>query len=229
MFEVLRKETLGNADYGWLRPRYHFSFAGYYNPERVRVGTLRVLNDDLIMPHKGFDTHPHDNMEIVTYVIDGTLTHKDSMGNERKISRGDVQYMSAGTGITHSEYNNEDDPLRLLQIWIFPDQKGYEPTYGDKTFDKKDRHNQFLHVVSNYDKDGAIHIHQDVNIFVTELDEGKTLEFDIGEYKYIYLVNIEGKAIINGKELHYGDALQTDKNITIKSLENSHNLLLQIK
>lgn len=229
MVEVYRKETLGQADYGWLKPRYHFSFASYYNPSKVRVGTLRVLNDDQILPHNGFDTHPHDNMEIITYVIDGKLTHKDSMGNERKVSRGDVQYMSAGTGVTHSEYNNEDDILRLLQIWVFPDKKGYEPNYGDMLFKKEDRHNKLLHIVSDTNKGGKVEIHQDVNIFVTELDEGKELDFEIGDYSDIYVVNIEGKTNINGKELKLGDALRTDQDLKIKSIDGSHLLFLQIK
>jgi redox-sensitive bicupin YhaK (pirin superfamily) len=220
---------MGSANYGWLKPRYHFSFASYYNPSRVRVGTLRVLNDDMIEPHGGFDTHPHDNMEIVTYVINGKLTHKDSMGNERKVGRGDVQYMSAGTGVTHSEYNNEDEVLRLLQIWVFPDQKGLKPNYGDMSFDKEQRHNKLLHIVSDQNKGGKINIHQDVNFFVSELDSGKELTFEIEDYQALYLVNIEGTTNINGRELQFGDALKTDENITITSVEDSHFLLLQIK
>ena len=154
MLEIHKLDSIGKADYGWLKPRYHFSFASYYNPSKMGLGSLRVLNDDLIYPGKGFDTHPHKDMEIVTYIIDGEITHKDSMGNSRNVSRGSMQYMSAGTGVTHSEYNNGKDILRVVQIWIHPTEKNLTPNYGDIIFTKEDRHNKLLQLVSSEKNEG---------------------------------------------------------------------------
>lgn len=229
MFEHNKKETMGTANYGWLKPRYHFSFANYYNMDRIQLGSLRVLNDDTIMAGGGFDTHPHKNMEIVTYIINGTLTHKDSMGNKKEIGRGSVQYMSAGTGIYHSEYNHGETPLRLIQLWIIPRENGLTPDYGDKIFTKKDRYNRLLNIVSDHGLDGEIHINQDVNIFVSELDDGKEFVFDIGNYKYLYFVNLEGETLVNNTMLAFGDSVKTDKSITVKAVKDTHFLLLQIK
>jgi len=135
---VLRKidnTKMGSSDLGWLKSKFHFSFAEYYNPSNVNFGVLRVINDDLVKPGTGFDTHPHRDMEIISYIVDGELTHGDSMGNKRTLSRGHVQYMSAGTGVFHSEHNFGEETLRFLQIWIYPDKNGYEPNYGDYKFE----------------------------------------------------------------------------------------------
>ena len=139
MIRKIENKNMGKGDFQWLKTNYHFSFANYYNPDNIQFGVLRVLNDDIIKPHSGFDTHPHQDMEIITYVIEGQLTHEDSHGNRRTVGRGDVQYMSAGKGIYHSEYNHGDEDLRLLQIWIKPDKPGLEPNYGDLSlpFDKR--------------------------------------------------------------------------------------------
>ena len=163
MLRKLDHRYMGGAVYDWLETTYHFSFADYYNEANINFGVLRVLNDDMIAPHTGFDTHPHKDMEIITYVVEGELTHKDSMGNVGILKRGQMQYMSAGTGITHSEYNNTDVPLRLLQIWIVPDKRGHQPTYGEYHFDWEARHNQWLHMVSDIHEDAPITINQDVN------------------------------------------------------------------
>lgn len=229
MFEHIKKEAMGTANYGWLKPRYHFSFAQYYDMNRVELGTLRVLNDDIIMPGGGFDTHPHNNMEIITYVIDGVLTHKDSMGNNRLVGRGSVQYMSAGTGVYHSEYNHGETPLRLIQIWIKPNERGLDPMYGDQLFFKENRHNKLLNIVSGREKGGMIFINQDVNIFASELDDGEAMSFDIEDYRYLYFVNLEGDTFVNDALLSFGDAVKTDKSITIKAVKDTHFLLLQIK
>ena len=135
MIKVIKHENMGRSDRGWLHSLFHFSFAEYYKPDNIKFGALRVVNDDRFDPHGGFGMHPHDNMEIISYVVDGQLTHRDNLGNGSRLERGDVQYMSAGSGIMHSEYNDTNEPLRFLQIWILPDEKNAEPNYGDHRFD----------------------------------------------------------------------------------------------
>ncbi|MGL4819956.1 MAG: pirin family protein, partial [Bacilli bacterium] len=144
MIRKIPHQTMGKSDLGWLKSTFHFSFANYFNPDNMNFGVLRVLNDDLVAPKTGFDTHPHQNMEIVTYVVDGELSHADSMGNERKLGRGDVQYMSAGTGVYHSEHNRGTEIARFLQLWILPRNKGNVPNYGDVTYEWALRTNQWL-------------------------------------------------------------------------------------
>ena len=229
MFEIHKKDSLGNANYGWLKPTYHFSFSNYYNPDKLGIGPLRVLNDDLIDPHKGFDPHDHKDMEIITYIINGEITHKDSMGNARTVSRGSMQYMSAGTGVIHSEYNNSDDMLRVIQIWIHPTEKNLIPNYGDIKFDLEDRHNKLLHLVSSKEKDGKIKIYQDANIYVSEADKGVIQEFRIDDYDYIYFVQLEGTSLINLNKLEEGDALTTSESILIEPLTDSHFLIVQLR
>jgi len=196
MFSKISASSLHvSKDSHWLESRFHFSFAGYHDDKRTNFGVLRVVNDDLVIPEEGFGTHPHRDMEIVTYVIDGELTHKDSMGTEETLSRGCVQYMSAGTGITHSEYNaNKSDMLRFLQIWILPDKKGHKPRYGSKRFTLQDRLNKIHHLVG--EDTGAevpyIPLHQDANFFVTELEPGHSVPFVLKPSRQIYAVCIEG-------------------------------------
>ena len=229
MLKVHKKDSLGKADYGWLKPRYHFSFSSYYDPSKLGLGPLRVLNDDLISPGKGFEPHSHKDMEIVTYIINGEITHKDSMGNGRTLSRGSMQYMSAGTGVTHSEFNNGNELLRVIQIWIQPTEKNLTPNYGDIVFTKEDRHNRQLHLISSIENDGKIKIYQDVNIFVSEADKGAIQEFSIGDYDYIYYVQLEGETLINLNKLEEGDALTTSESLMIDPLTDSHFLIVQLR
>jgi len=186
----------------WLESRFHFSFAGYYDKSRMNFGVLRVLNDDLVQPSEGFSTHPHNNMEIISYVVDGGLTHQDSMGTKETLYRGSVQYMSAGTGVTHSEYNDSaSDILRFLQIWIVPDKRGHIPRYGSKVFTLADRLNKIQHLVGNEQDptrpETVIPIHQDANIFVSELEERKHVTFTLKPSRQIYGVCIEGSLLFN--------------------------------
>ncbi|CAK9225661.1 unnamed protein product [Sphagnum troendelagicum] len=189
----------------WLESRFHFSFAEYYNPQNTEFGVLRVLNDDLVKPRAGFGTHSHRDMEIFTYIIDGKLTHKDSIGTAETLGRGSVQYMSAGRGISHSEMNNGNEMLRFLQIWIKPKKSGLQPNYGSRIFDEKERHNQLQHVLTSFDKyesskdlgEGVIPIHQDCNIYVAELDPSVEQEFILAKNRQAYLVCIEGSLTIN--------------------------------
>lgn len=227
MNKLFKDSSHGKNDFGWLKPRYHFSFANYYNKTRMNVGTLRVLNDDLISPNTGFEEHPHNDMEIITYVIDGVLTHKDSMGNEKEVKSGSFQYMSAGTGIKHSEFNKNEKELRVMQLWIYPDKVGYTPNYGDYDLDKESQKNKFVKIVSSPNNDGLIKINQDANIFVGEFDADKKIELLIKNYDNFYLVMIDGNAMINNFELKTRDALETNENIEIVTIKKSHFLIIQ--
>eukprot|EP00127_Corallochytrium_limacisporum_P004742 Clim_evm96s172 gene=Clim_evmTU96s172 len=193
----------------WLVSRFHFSFAEWFEPKRTGFGQLRVVNDDLVNPREGFGTHPHGDMEIFSYVLHGGLTHKDSMGSAETLGRGSIQYMSAGTGVWHSEYNNSpSEDLRFLQIWVKPNRRGLSPNYGSTVYNKEERHNQLLRIITDNSnlKDAKrnnphmIGIYQDVNVYVSELDSAKVLDYELKEGRQAYLVNAEGKLKISEKE-----------------------------
>lgn len=231
MLKKLPKENMGTSNLGWLESRFHFSFAEYRNPNNMNFGVLRVLNDDIVHPESGFDTHPHTNMEIISYVVNGEITHKDSMGNSETLKRGEVQYLSAGDGIYHSEHNvNKSDDLRLLQIWIIPPKAGLPRLYGSKRYEEKDRINKFLNIVSSTDGTADIKIYQDINIYVSELEINKSLEFEIKENRQVYFLQIEGSSNINEITLNAGDAMEIVdiEKIEIKALENSHFLFIEM-
>lgn len=229
MLKYIDHTKMGSSDLGWLQSRFHFSFANYYNPANVRFGKLRVLNDDLVQPGTGFDTHPHRDMEIISYVVQGELSHADSMNNQRSLGRGDVQYLSAGTGITHSEHNLGDEVLRFLQIWLLPDKMMHTPNYGDHHFEWEDRLNQWLQIVSPKGGAAPIQLNQDAKIFVTYLESGRTLDFEIKPGRQAYLVQIEGTSKVNGITLHTRDALEiTQESITVSAGEASHQLLIEL-
>lgn len=230
MIKKIESKNMGSSNLGWLKSKFHFSFAEYHNPQNMRFGVLRVLNDDLIAPNNGFEMHPHNDMEIISYIIDGELTHGDSMGNKSTLKRGHVQYMSAGTGILHSEHNLGDSVTRLMQIWIFPDKKGYKPNYGEYRFDWEERKNRWLHMVSDKQGNGAIKINQDANLFALELSAGNEIDYNITEGRQVYLVQIEGESIINNLNLNERDAMEiVEENIKIKAKSNSHFILIDIK
>jgi len=230
MIIKIDSKTMGKSNLGWLNSIFHFSFAEYFNPTNINFGVLRVINDDLIEPHEGFDTHPHKDMEIISYVIDGELTHADSMGNKRTLKRGQVQYMSAGTGVFHSEHNLDNETLRLLQIWIFPDRRGYTPNYGDYLFDWDLRKDNWLKIVSGKSGNAPIKINQDVNIYVLELEKDKEEKFSVEKGRQAYLVQIEGESIINEEHLNARDALEIkEETISIKANETSHYLVIEMR
>ena len=230
MLKKIDNKNMGKSDLGWLKSSFHFSFAEYFNIDNMNFGMLRVINDDLIEGNTGFDIHPHKDMEIVSYVVNGALTHGDSMGNKNTIYRGEVQYMSAGTGVYHSEHNMGNDTVRLLQIWILPDKKGYKPAYGDYRFKEEDRKNRWLNIVSSKDRDAKIKINQDANIYVIELDEGKEATFDVNMGRQAYLVQIEGESNINEIKLKERDALEiVEENISIKANKKSHIMIIEMK
>lgn len=222
---------MGKSDLGWLHSLFHFSFAEYYNPNNILFGALRVVNDDRVEPGSGFDTHPHKDMEIISYVVDGTLTHKDSMGNQRELTRGQVQYMSAGTGVFHSEFNLTDRPARFLQIWIFPDKDGHQPNYGDFRFTWEERENKWLHIVSGKEGAAPIKIHQDVDVHALSLEAGHEVEYPLRSGRQAYLIQIEGTGLVSGKALAPRDAAEiTDEGrITLQATELSHYILLDMQ
>lgn len=229
MLRKLEHRNMGRSNLGWLNSTFHFSFAEYFNIDNMNFGALRVINDDLIEAHTGFDTHPHRDMEIVSYVVNGELTHADSMGNRGTINRGEVQYMSAGTGVYHSEHNLSDERLRLLQIWVIPDKKNYEPAYGDYRFKWEDRINKWLNIVSNKEGNAVIKINQDANFYVTELEEGNELDFSVEKGRQGYLVQIEGESDINGINLGAKDALEVyEEDIKIKAKTTSHIIIIEL-
>lgn len=223
----------GHANHGWLNAKHSFSFAGFYDPDKVQFGALRVLNDDIIAEGMGFGKHPHDNMEIITIILDGALEHKDSMGHGEVIRPGEVQVMSAGTGIFHSEYNhNRDKKVNVLQTWIFPNKHNVKPRYDQKMFPAEERVNKVQPLVSPMDNDDpGLKIHQDAWISRTNPEAGKSIDYDIkreGNGAYIFV--IDGKVQVDGQELNKRDALGIsgfDK-FTIEATEDSDVLIFDV-
>lgn len=230
VLKKLESENMGASNLGWLKSKFHFSFAEYYNPDNIQFGVLRVINDDLVAPGTGFDTHPHREMEIISYVVNGQLTHEDSMQNKSTLTRGQVQYMSAGTGVFHSEHNLGEETLRFLQIWIFPNKKGLKPNYGDYRFNWEDRKNKWLHMVSDINGDAPIKINQDANVYSLELEQDKNIEFPVNEGRQAYLVQIEGTSVINDVELNKRDGMEiVEENLTVHAVETSHILIVEME
>ncbi|PZQ55897.1 MAG: pirin family protein [Novosphingobium pentaromativorans] len=189
MIELRPFDSLGGANHGWLDAKHHFSFAGYHDPARVHWGNLRVWNDDAIAPQTGFPPHPHRDMEIITYVREGAITHQDNLGNKGRTEAGDVQVMSAGTGITHSEYNLEDVTTKIFQIWIIPTRDGEQPSWGAKPFPKGDRSGQFVTLASGYENDNdALPIRTNARVVGATLKAGETAEYPLGKDRKAYLV-----------------------------------------
>ena len=210
MMDIIRSESRGGADHGWLKSKHTFSFADYYNPQMMGFAKLRVVNEDWIEPGQGFGTHPHRDMEIVTYMIDGALEHKDSMGNGSVIRPGELQRMTAGTGVLHSEFNHsEDQKAHLLQIWILPERNGLEPGYEQKLFPSEEKQNQWRLVGSRDGRDGSLTIHQDVNLLSTELDAGQRIDYTFDGRRRGFLQVVKGSVEIGGEDLFAGDAVAT--------------------
>ena len=233
MNTVLHKaNTRGYTDHGWLKSHHSFSFAGYQNPERNHFGVLRVLNDDQVSEAKGFGTHPHDNMEIVSIPLEGDLEHKDSMGNTTVIREGDVQVMSAGTGIYHSEYNkNADKPVKFLQIWVFPNKRNVAPRYDQISIRDIEKENTFYQVLSPNPDDDGVWVHQDAWFHLGKFDEGTLDTYRIKkEGNGVYAFVLNGEVDINGKQLSKRDGLgiwDTDQ-LEFKSTSNSRVLLMEV-
>jgi len=229
---IHKANTRGYADHDWLKSHHTFSFADYHNPERNRFGLLRVLNDDVVEAGMGFGTHPHDNMEIVSIPLSGALAHKDSESNEHVINTGDVQIMSAGSGLYHSEYNaSKNSPVNFLQIWVFPKERDIKPRYEQKTFNTDDRKNKFQTVVSPQKNGSALWINQDAYFSLGKPDKGMTVKYDInhtGNGLYAFVLN--GSIEIAGEKLSKRDAVGIEEleSVDIKALENSEVLLIEV-
>lgn len=227
-----KSNTRGHANHGWLNAYHSFSFAGYYNPERTHFGMLRVLNDDTIAPGMGFGTHPHDNMEIITIPQSGDLEHKDSMGNSGIINHGEVQVMSAGTGIQHSEFNhNKNKELKLLQIWVFPNKKNVTPRYDQIKLNLSDRKNKLQQILSPNKDDEGTWIYQDAWFYMSNLEVGKSLTYNLNKKgNGIYCFVLEGDVNINGQDLNRRDGLGITNTDTfeIKATSDTEILLMEI-
>jgi redox-sensitive bicupin YhaK (pirin superfamily) len=229
---IFKASDRGSADYGWLKPNYYFSFSNYYNPACIHFGALRVLNDDFIMGGGSFPTHPHDNMEIVTIPLTGAVKHQDNTGGHGIIKSGDIQIMSAGSGIQHSEANASDtDPLTLFQIWLFPKVKNITPRYDQRTFDVAQRTNQWQIVVSPIEDDNALWINQDARFALINLSAGNSIEYKNGfEGNGVFLVVINGTIEINGTILNKRDALGISESdsFIINASEDSELLAIEV-
>jgi len=224
-------ENIFVGDYGWHIARFHFPFADYEDPENGPFGILQALNDFELKPDTGFETHPHDEMEIITYCVEGTLGHADNMGNQNTIGRGDVQYLCSGSGVTHSEMNAAiDGTLRFLQIWITPNKKGLSPIYRSKKCSKDTRKNELRLVVSGEALDSAIKIHQDANIYVAELEKRKQMTIANHERRQSYLFCLEGSLACNEVDLIKCDSLILwgKENLTLTALKESHILMIEM-
>lgn len=230
---LIKAATRGHANHGWLDANHTFSFANYYNPDRMHFGVLRVLNDDHIAAGMGFGTHPHENMEIITIPLEGDLEHKDSMGNKEVIKHGDVQVMSAGTGIYHSEYNaNKDRPVKLFQIWLFPNKRNVEPRYDQITLDAAKMKNQFMQILSPNPDDDGVWIHQNAWFDLGDLEQGTKISHDLRapESNGVFAMVVEGSFSINGQKLEKRDGfgIWNQSSLEIESLESGRLLLMEV-
>ena len=228
--KIRKANERGHAEHGWLDTYHTFSFADYYDPQWMGFRSLRVINDDLVMPGMGFGTHPHRNMEIITYILSGALEHKDSMGNGRVIRAGEVQYMAAGTGVQHSEFNPaKDEAVHFLQIWIQPDRKGVTPRYGEKSL--KDAATGTWHLVtSKTGRDGSIAIYQDADLWLAKLEAGQTVSHSLAGDRHAWLHVAEGEVKLNGKTLSGGDAVAVSgkSNLKLTAIKPSQVLLFDL-
>lgn len=229
MIERRKFEDLGHADHGWLRARHHFSFAGYHDPTRMGWGSLRVWNDDAIAPGTGFPPHPHADMEIVTYVREGAITHEDDLGNRGRTEAGDVQVMSAGTGIRHAEYNRESGPTRIFQIWILPTQRGEGPSWGTRPFPKDGRAGRFVTLASGLPGDAdALAIRTDARVAGATLRAGESTDYALGAGRHAYLVPAAGAVEVNGVRIgaRDGAAIRDESVLRVRALEDAEVLLV---
>jgi quercetin 2,3-dioxygenase len=231
MLSIRRSEERGGGDFGWLNTRHSFSFDQYYDPKFMGFRSLRVINEDRVQPAQGFPTHPHRDMEIITYVLQGALEHKDSLGTGSVIRPGDGQRMSAGTGIRHSEFNQSStDPVHLLQIWILPDRAGHQPSYEQKAFPVEEKKGKLRLIASPDGRDGSVTIHQDASLYVVLLGPGQEVKHELGKGRYAWLQVAKGAVELNGKGLKQGDgaAISNESQLTIKGSQESEILLFDL-
>jgi len=230
MIDIRPFDSLGHADHGWLDARHHFSFANYYDPKRMGWGSIRVWNDDKIAPHTGFPPHPHRDMEIITYVRTGAITHQDSMGNKGRTGAGDVQVMSAGTGVTHAEYNLEDEATTLFQIWIETDRPASQPSWGTMPFPKDSRAGKFQLLASGNPDDEALTINSDANVLGATVQGGKSIDYSTQPERHLYLVS-SAPVRVNGTEAAARDgiAISGERILTIEAQEDAELVLVDAR
>jgi quercetin 2,3-dioxygenase len=232
LIDIRKSDERGHANHGWLDSRFTFSFADYFDSEHVQFRTLRVINDDHIAGGGGFPMHPHRDMEIVTYVLEGALEHRDSMGNGSVIRPGDVQYMSAGTGVTHSEFNaSKNEPVHLYQIWMFPEKKGLKPVYDQKNFSEAEKQGKLRIVVSPDGREGSVKIRQDNELYAAVLAPGESVRHELQLGRHAYIQVARGSVKLNGKQLAEGDgaAMSEDKAVELTGIKDAEVLLFDLK
>ncbi len=231
MIHIRKNQERGHANHGWLNTYFTFSFADYYDREHVQFRTLRVLNDDRIAAGAGFPEHPHRDMEIITYVLEGGLAHRDSMGNGSVIRPGDVQYMSAGTGVTHSEFNaSKSEPAHLLQIWMLPEKKGLKPVYGQKNFAESEKRGKLRLVASPDGRDGSITVRQDNELYATVLGKGESVRHELKPERHAYVQVARGSVKLNGTQLQEGDgaAISAEKAVELTGVKDAEVLMFDL-
>jgi quercetin 2,3-dioxygenase len=231
MIAIRKSQDRGHADHGWLNTHFTFSFADYYDPKHEQFRTLRVMNDDRVAGGGGFPPHPHRDMEIVTYVLEGALQHQDSMGNGSVIKPGDIQYMSAGTGVTHSEFNaSKTDPVHLYQIWMFPESRGLKPAYDQKNFTEAEKRGKLLLLASGDGRDGSIKIRQENDLYATVLAKGDSVRHELKPERHAYVQVARGSVKLNGKELAEGDgaAISAEKSVELTGVKDAEVLLFDL-
>ncbi|HEX8764243.1 MAG TPA: pirin family protein [Candidatus Acidoferrum sp.] len=231
MIQIRKSDERGHANHGWLDTRFTFSFADYYDPKHEHFRTLRVMNDDRVAGGGGFPMHPHRDMEIVTYVLEGALEHRDSMGHGSVIKPGDIQYMSAGTGVTHSEFNaSETEPVHLFQIWMFPERQGLKPAYGQKNFPEAEKRGKLRLLVSPDGRDGSVKIRQDNDLYATVLGTGESVKHELKPERHAYVQVARGSVALNGKRLEEGDgaAISDEKTLELTGEKDSEVLLFDL-
>lgn len=231
MITLRKSEERGHANHGWLNSYHSFSFADYYDPYYMGFRNLRVINEDRVHAGKGFGMHPHRDMEIISYVLEGALEHRDSIGNSSVIRPGEVQIMSAGTGITHSEYNHsQSDLVHFLQIWILPDKKGVKPRYDQKMYSQEEKQGKLRLVVSQDGREGSVSIHQDANIYASLLDAGQEVDYQIKPDRHAWVQVVKGDITVNGQVLSAGDAaaVSNENKLVVGAKTNSEFLLFDL-
>jgi len=231
MIDIRKSDERGHANHGWLDTRFTFSFADYYDPQHVQFRTLRVMNDDRVAGGRGFPTHPHRDMEIVTYVLEGALAHQDSMGNGSTIRPGDVQYMSAGTGVAHSEFNaSATEPVHLYQIWMFPDKTGYQPRYDQKNFSQDEKRGKLLLLASPDGREGSVRIRQANELYATVLKPGESVEHELKPKRHAYVQVARGSVKLNGHALEVGDgaAVSEETALELTGINEAEVLLFDL-